>query len=153
MMFIAMFAVTWWICKKRGYPLEKKATGKERGVAFFEGISALIAPFIIVGAIIFGVATPTESAAIAAFYVLFLGIFVYRNLSLKQIIEAASHAAIITSVIMLTVATSKIFAWLAVKENLGEYLINGFFDTDELWVLLLLINLLPILGMIMKFYP
>ena len=39
-------------------------------------------PFIIVGAIIFGVATPTESAAVAAFYVLFLGLLVYRNLSI-----------------------------------------------------------------------
>ena len=56
---------------------------------------------------------------------------------------------------MLTVATSKIFAWLAVKENLGEYLINGLlWITDELWVLLLLINLLLlILGMIMEILP
>ena len=155
LMFIAMFGVTWWICKKRGYPLERRATGPERGVAFFEGISALVAPFIIVGAIIFGVATPTESAAIAAFYVLFLGLFVYRNLSLRQILEAASHAAVITSVIMLTVATSKIFAWLAVKENLGEFLIAGLlWVTDELWVLLLMINaLLLMLGMIMEILP
>lgn len=155
MMFIAMFAVTWWICKKRGYPLETRATGSEKNAAFIEGISALIAPFIIVGAIIFGVATPTESAAVAAFYVLFLGIFVYRNLSPFQILNAASHAAVATSVIMLTVATSKIFAWLAVKENLGIHLTNGLlWLTDELWVLLILINImLLILGMIMEILP
>lgn len=155
LMFIAMFTVTWWICKSRGYPTEVRATGDQRRVAFVEGISALIAPFIIVGAIIFGVATPTESAAVAAFYVLFLGLFVYRNLSPLQILNAASHAAVATSVIMLTVATSKIFAWLAVKENLGVHLTNGLlWITDELWVLLILINImLLILGMIMEILP
>jgi tripartite ATP-independent transporter DctM subunit len=155
MMFIAMFAVTWWVCKRRGYPLEARATGQERASAFVEGITALIAPFIIVGAIIFGVATPTESAAVAAFYVLFLGVFVYRNLSIRAILEAASHAAVATSVIMLTVATSKIFAWLAVKENLGVLLTNGLLSiTDELWLLLLMINaMLLILGMIMEILP
>ena len=154
-MFIAMFGVTWWICRKRNYPLETRATGTERRVAFIEGLSALIAPIIIVGAIIFGIATPTESAAVAAFYVLFLGVFVYRNLSLMQILNAASHAAVSTSVIMLTVATSKIFAWLAVKENLGVHLTNGLlWVTDELWILLLMINvMLLILGMIMEILP
>jgi tripartite ATP-independent transporter DctM subunit len=155
LMFIAMFTITWWICKQRGYPLEQRATGPERRAALIEGSSALVAPIIIVGAIIFGVATPTESAAVAVFYVLFLGLFVYRNLKPMQILDAASKAAIGTSVIMLTVATSKIFAWLAVKENLGVYLTNGLlWLTDDLWVLLLLINaMLLILGMIMEILP
>ena len=155
MMFIAMFGVTWYICRKRGYPLETKATGAERRAALWDGMSALVAPIIIVGAIIFGVATPTESAAVAAVYVLLLGVFVYRNLSFVAILECASKAAVATSVIMLTVATSKIFAWLAVKENLGVHLTDGLlWLTDELWVLLLLINLmLLILGMIMEILP
>ena len=155
LMFVGMFVVTWWICKKRNYPVEQKATTAEKAVSFKEGIPALIAPGIIVGAIIFGVATPTESAAVAAFYVLFLGLFLYRNLSFKQIVEAASHAAIATSVIMLTVATSKIFAWLAVKENLGIILTDAMLAiSSEVWVLLLMINiLLLILGMIMEILP
>jgi len=154
-MFIAMFAITWWICRSRKYPVEERATGKQKVTAFVDGIPALIAPGIIVGAIIFGIATPTESAAIAVFYIIFLGVFVYRNLSLKQIIDCASGAAISTSVIMLTVATSKIFAWLAVKENLGVHLTNGLlWVSDELWVLLLMINImLLILGMIMEILP
>lgn len=155
LMFVAMFTVTWWICRSRQYPTEARATGRERAISFVEGIPALVAPGIIVGAIIMGVATPTESAAIAAFYVLFLGIFVYRNLSLMQVLNAASHAAVATSVIMLTVATSKIFAWLAVKENLGVILTDAMlWVTDELWILLLMINaLLLILGMIMEILP
>lgn len=154
-MFIAMFAVTWWISKKRNYPREVRASGQERWVAFVSGISALIAPGIIVSSIIFGIATPTESAAIAVFYVLFLGLFVYRTLSIRQLIHAAGSAAIATSVIMLTVATSKIFAWLAVKENLGVILTDAMLAiSGELWALLLMINLLLlVLGMIMEILP
>ena len=154
-MFVAMFIMTWWICKKREYPTEIRATGKERVSAFVGGISALIAPGIIVSSIIFGIATPTESAAIAVFYVLFLGFFVYRSLNIKEMIHAAGTTAVATSVIMLTVATSKIFAWLAVKENLGVYLTNAMLAVSkELWALLLMINiLLLILGMIMEILP
>ena len=155
LMFIAMFIITWWICKSRNYPTEERATGSERLSALWGGISALVAPLIIVGAIIFGVATPTESAAVATFYVLFLGFVVYRNLHISQVINCAANAALATSIIMLTVATSKIFAWLAVKENLGVHLTNGMLAiSEEIWALLLMINiLLLILGMIMEILP
>ncbi len=154
-MFVAMFILTWWICKTRGYPVEARVGGRQRLQAFVSGITALIAPGIIVSSIIFGIATPTESSAIAVFYVLFLGFFVYRSLSLGAVVEAAGSAALATAVIMLTVATSKIFAWLAVKENLGVYLTDGMLAiSQEPWVLLLMINiLLLILGMIMEILP
>ncbi len=155
LMFIAMFIITWWICKSRNYPTEARATGAERRSALWGGLSALVAPMIIVGAIIFGIATPTESAAVATFYILFLGFVIYRNLHIRQVIECAAKAAVATSIIMLTVATSKIFAWLAVKENLGVHLTNGMLAiSEEIWALLLMINvLLLILGMIMEILP
>ena len=96
LMFIAMFIITWWICKSRGYPTEVRATTSERLNALAGGVSALIAPIIIVGAIIFGIATPTESAAVAVFYVLFLGFAAYRNLTIRQVINCAASAAIAT---------------------------------------------------------
>jgi tripartite ATP-independent transporter DctM subunit len=154
-MFAAMFALTWWICRSKGYPVEPRATARERLDAAIDGVAALVAPVIIVGSILFGIATPTESAAIAVFYVLFLGLFVYRSVTLRAVLEAANAAAVSTSVIMLTVATSKLFAWLAVKENLGEFLTAGMLAVSHNpFVLLLLINvLLLVLGMIMEILP
>lgn len=154
-MFASMFGLTWWICKSRGYPTEERATPKERVDALISGTFALLAPGIIVGSIIFGIATPTESSAIAVFYVLFLGFFVYHTLTIRAVVDAAGKTAVATSVIMLTVATSKIFAWLAVKENLGVYLTDGMLAiSSEPWALLLMINiLLLILGMIMEILP
>lgn len=154
-MFASMFALTWWICRSRGYPVEPRATARERIEAAIDGVAALVAPAIIVGSILFGIATPTESAAIAVFYVMFLGLVVYRSISLAAVLRAANAAAVSTSVIMLTVATSQVFAWLAVKENLGEYLTDGMLAISQnTFVLLLLINaLLLVLGMIMEIAP
>jgi tripartite ATP-independent transporter DctM subunit len=154
-MFASMFALTWWICRSRGYPVEPRATARERIEAAIDAVAALVAPAIIVGSILFGIATPTESAAIAVFYVMFLGLFVYRSISLAAVLRAANAAAVSTSVIMLTVATSQVFAWLAVKENLGEYLTDGMLAISQnTFVLLLLINaLLLVLGMIMEIAP
>lgn len=154
-MFVAMFAVTWWICRSKRYPVEPRATGGEKREAAINGFAALLAPLIIVGSILFGIATPTESAAIAVFYVLFLGFALYRTLSLRNVFEAACRTAVSTSVIMLTVATSQMFAWIAVKENLGQILADAMLAiSTEVWALLLMINvLLLILGMIMEILP
>jgi len=154
-MFVAMFALTWWICRARGYPVEPKATRDERITAAVDGFAALVAPAIIVGSILFGIATPTESAAIAVFYVLGLGLVLYRTLTLRRILHAACETAVATSVIMLTVATSQMFAWLAVKENLGQLLTDAMLAiSTHPAVLLFLINiLLLVLGMIMEILP
>lgn len=155
LMSTAMFIVTWHICRKRGYPRETRATGPERRVAFKDAILALIAPAVIVGSIVGGIATPTESAAIAVGYTLVLGLFVYRNTSLKAIIEAAATAAAGSALVMLTVAASQIFAWLAVQERLGEFLTQSMLAVStNVYVVLALINVLMlVLGMFMELVP
>ena len=155
LMFIAMFVVTWWLCKRRDYPREPKATRGERAEAMRDGVLALIAPLVIVGSIVAGIATPTESAAIAVGYTLFLGLAVYRNTSVTAIIHAAGSAAISSALVMLTVAASQIFAWLAVQERLGELLTAGMLAlSGNVYVVLALVNLLMlVLGMFMELVP
>jgi tripartite ATP-independent transporter DctM subunit len=154
-MSAAMFGVTWWLCKKRNYPREPRATSKERVDAFKDGVLALIAPLVIVASIVAGIATPTESAAIAVGYTLFLGLVVYRNTSLTAIVHAAGSAAISSALVMLTVASSQIFAWLAVQERLGELLTTGMLTLSKnVYVVLALVNVLMlILGMFMELVP
>ena len=155
MMFVAMFVVTWWICRKNGYPRETRATTPERLHAFRDGILALFAPAVIVGSIVGGIATPTEAAAIAVAYTLFLGLVVYRNTSIKAVLEAAGSAAIASAIVMLTIATSQIFAWLAVQERLGEILTQAMLAiSSNVYVVLLLVNILMlVLGMFMELVP
>lgn len=154
-MFVAMFALTYWISKKNNYPVEEKATIRQQGNAFARGFLPLLAPLFVVGSIVGGIATPTEAAAIAVFYTLILGVIVYRNLSWRDILETAGIAAISSSVIMLTVATSQIFAFLAVREKLGEILTSAMLSvSDNIYVLLLMANILMLfLGMFMEILP
>lgn len=155
LMTIFMFGVTWWLCRKRDYPREARVSGKERIGALRDGVLALIAPAIIVGSIVGGIATPTESAAIAVGYTLFLGIFVYRNTPLKAVVEAAGSAAAGSALVMLTVAASQIFAWLAVQERLGEILTTSMLAvSDNLYAMLFMVNVLMlVLGMFMEVVP
>jgi tripartite ATP-independent transporter DctM subunit len=155
LMFVFMFAVTWWICRARDYPREPRATGPERVTALKDGFLPLLAPVIIVGSIVGGIATATEAAAIAVLYTVVLGVLVYRNTSMADIFHAAGRTAIASSVVMLTIATSQIFAWLAVQERLGEYLTAGMLGlSSNVYVLLALANLLMlVLGMFMEIVP
>ncbi|MBM3505545.1 MAG: TRAP transporter large permease [Alphaproteobacteria bacterium] len=154
-MFIAMFAITWWLCRKHDYPVEPRATPRERVKASFDGFLALLAPVFVVGSIIFGIATPTEAAALAVLYTLILGLLVYRNTSLSAIVHAAGSAALATGVVMLTVATSQIFAFLAVQEKLGEILTRMLLSiSNNIYVILAMVNVLMlILGMFMEILP
>ncbi|MFM9882319.1 MAG: TRAP transporter large permease [Burkholderiales bacterium] len=155
LMFVFMFAVTWWICRAKDYPREPRATGPERALALRDGLLPLLAPVIIVGSIVGGIATATEAAAIAVLYTVVLGVIVYRNTSMADIFEAAGRTALASSVVMLTIATSQIFAWLAVQERLGEYLTAGMLGfSGNVYVLLALANVLMlILGMFMEIVP
>jgi tripartite ATP-independent transporter DctM subunit len=154
-MFVAMFLATWWICRVRGFPVEVRATRADRKAAAIDGALALFAPVIIVGSIVGGVATATEGAAVAVAYTLVLGLFVYRTLTLKAIVEAAGTTAIASGVIMLTVATSQIFAWLAVQARMGEILTSWMLSiSDNVWVLLGLANIIMlVLGTFMELLP
>ena len=155
MMSTAMFIVTWHVCRKRNYPREQRASAPERWSALRDAVLALIAPAVIVGSIVAGIATPTESAAIAVGYTLILGVFVYRNTSWKAVLEAAARAAIASAIVMITVAASQIFAWLTVQERLGEFLTKGMLGiSTNVYVVLFLINVLMlVLGMFMELVP
>ncbi len=154
-MFVSMFVLTWWICRKRSYPVEEKMTVRQQGNAFLGGSLALLAPIFVVGSIVGGIATPTEAATVAVFYTLFLGVVVYRTTKWRDIVEAAGRSAVSSSVIMLTVATSQVFAMLAVQEKLGVILTNAMLQVSEnVYVLLLMANVLMLfLGMFMEILP
>lgn len=69
--------------------------------AAWQGRWAIIAPFIILGGIYGGIFTPTEAAAVAVFYALFVGTFIYRQLTIKGILEALRFTAMITGILIL----------------------------------------------------
>ncbi|MHB0895995.1 MAG: TRAP transporter large permease [Spirochaetales bacterium] len=102
------------VAKKKNFRgTTQRGTPKELGKAFLESIWALFAPVIILGSIYAGIATPTESAIIGVFYALFVGLFVYRTITLDVIISALSDTVVGSAVVMFVVAMAGIFSWAA----------------------------------------
>ena len=80
----------------------------------------LFMPFFVVGSVILGVATPTESAALGVFYALIIGLFLIKSLNLKRIVKALKSAVLTSSKIMIIIAFSKIFIWVLAFERVPD---------------------------------
>jgi tripartite ATP-independent transporter DctM subunit len=120
-------------------------------VAFKDSLSALVMPVIILGGIMGGFVTPTEGAAIAVFYALLLGVFVFRNVGFRDIVEMLVRTARITGVVFLIIAAASILSWWMTYMKLPQ-LITGLFlglTSDPSMIILMVLVLLLILGMFM----
>lgn len=155
LMSLSMFAITWWIARGRGYPVEPRADWGERRAAILAAILPLAAPLVVVRAMASGVATPTEAAAILVGYVVLLGLVVFRTLSLRSLVDCAARAALVTSIIMLTVGMAQMFSALSVLERFGELVTSAMLAiSGNVNVLLLLFNVLLLaLGTFMEPLP
>ena len=144
------------ISVRRNYPRrEKRAKMKEILVAGKDAFLALIIPVIILGSILSGVATVTESAAVAVAYAFIIGKFVFRTLKFKDLIEAALYTAKLTGVIFLLLATAHAFGWYITRLGVPaavSQLIIGL--TENKIIILALINVfLLVVGMVMDILP
>lgn len=147
----ALIVPAYIISVMRGYGGEKAGTFKEIIVATKDAAWGLLAPVIILGGIYGGIFTPTEAAAVGVFYGLFVGVFVYRTLKFKDIVELLVETGIASAVVMLVVSFAGIFGWamttLGVVEKISQIALA---ITDNGIVLLLIINfLLLIAGMLL----
>ena len=91
-----------------------------------EGFFALVMPLIIIGSIVFGVATASESAGVAVLYALLLGFFVFRELKLRDLPELLRKTAASSASVMIIIGFSMIFGWIMAIEKVPN-LIAGFF--------------------------
>jgi C4-dicarboxylate transporter DctM subunit len=110
---------------------------------------------IILGAILSGFATPTEASVLAVAYAFVLGVFIYREIKAKDLVEIFSSVAVTSAAVMVTVAAAQLFGWITTAEGLGKIL-GGVLTqfTREPWVFLLIVNVvLLILGTVMEPIP
>lgn len=79
--------------------------------AFKDAIWGLMAPVVILGGMRIGAFTPTEAAVMAVFYGLFVGFFIYRSMTLRDLYEMLVEAGEISAVILIIIALASVFAW------------------------------------------
>jgi tripartite ATP-independent transporter DctM subunit len=97
---------------------------KELWAAFRMGFFPLMTPVIIVGGIYTGVFTPTEAAAVAAFYAMFLGLFVYREYGWRHLLAEIRGTMVDTAVIMLIIAFTSSFGVVMIRGQIPSELAN-----------------------------
>jgi tripartite ATP-independent transporter DctM subunit len=86
---------------------------------------ALVTPLIIVGGIWSGTFTATESGAIASVYALFLGMFIYRDVSLSDLLEVIRNTVEFTAIILFIISIAGLYGWLLVRLQIPMHLAEG----------------------------
>ncbi len=134
------------ISRKRGY--RGKSGTMPVGRAFREAFWGVLTPAVILGGIYGGIFTPTEAAAVAVFYGLFVGIFIYRTInSVKMLFEIFSASMQATAVVMIVVTCAGLYSWVASTVGLverGSTLLLSV--SDNPWIVLLMINIILLLA-------
>ena len=127
--------------KRHGYAVSTRQTWSERLTATWQAAPALVLPVIILGGILTGVFTPTESAAVAVLYALVLAGLYYRTLSLKMLYSALVDTAVVTSGIMIIVGVASMVAFAITFEQVPAKVAQAMLSlTQDKTLLLLIIN-------------
>ena len=138
------------LAKKQGFVPVEKASWAERGKAFKDAILAILMPVIILGGIYSGFFTPTEAAVVSVFYGLVVGVFVYREIKLKDLKKIFYESVLTMATVLLIMSASTIFGWILAKQQIPQALAKAFLGiSDSKYVFLLLINvMLLVVGMV-----
>lgn len=149
----AMMVVIYFIARARHMNVKRKrATFAEMGGALLDSLPALLLPAIILGGIWGGVFSPTEAAAVAVVYSVFLGLAVHRELKVPDLGPIFVNAAKTTASIMAIVAAAGLYGWLISTEQIPQLVRNFLLGvSDSAIVILLIINfILLVMGMFME---
>ena len=140
------------IRKKMNFPRDtRKYTKKEIMTIVSDGLVVMMLPVIIIGGILLGLVTPTEAAALAVAYALFLGFVYYRNMTFKDLTECLWNACKTVGNLMLIVAFANAFSWVAAIEKVPDAIAAILMNiSSNPYVLLMIVNVFYIfVGMIM----
>lgn len=142
---LLMMVAGYFIAVKRGYPSGEKRNRKEMWTSLKSAGWSLLMPIIILGGIISGIVTPTEAGVIAVVYGLIIGMFIHKDISLKDIPEMLVNTAKGTAQIMVIIAGAAAFGWLISREVNPSEFIGAFTGLTESRTILLIALLLFIL--------
>lgn len=155
MMFTGFILVVMYLGRKHSFPATPPMAMAERGRAVWNALPAALIPIVIVGTILGGIATPTEAAAIAAAAAAFIGLFIYREMTWRQILPAFVSAGKGSAVVLFLIAAAQVFSWVITFENLPAMVAAWMqsLTTSPVVFLLMLNVLLLLLGMVVDPIP
>ncbi|MDR1826817.1 MAG: TRAP transporter large permease [Methylobacteriaceae bacterium] len=152
LMGLSLMLMVSFYARKRNYPRMPRPTLKTVWVAFREAFWALMAPIILFTGIFTGIFTPTEAAVVAAAYSLFLGLFVYREFTFREIPRVIMATCDTTGVVLAMVMTASIFGWMLSVAQVPQAMSHALLAVaDSKFLVLIIINVfLLFVGMFME---
>jgi len=122
---LSQMLLTYILARKRDYPKHyKEFSSQKMARSAKDAFWALLTPVIIVGGIVGGIVTPTEASAIAVFYSMIVGVFIYKSLSFKSIMNEFMNTAKFSAIILFSIGTAAIYGWVFAYFHIPTYIVN-----------------------------
>ncbi len=149
---LAMMVTTYIIAVRRDFPRQEWQGFRELARSFLGAFWALFMTALIIGGLLTGVMTPTETAVVASVYAFIVGAFVYRELPLRMVPTVLVNSAVSAAAILVLVGFANVFGWILVSERIPQTITAAVLSvTDNKYLVILLINIcLLFVGMFME---
>lgn len=121
-----LMVIVLWYAKRENWPkLDRKIGLNELGRSFVRAVPALMLPIIILGGIYSGLLTPTEASGVSVVWALIAGMFIYRELRIKDLPEILLDSAKSASMVLFIIGTSTAFSWLFTFSGLSKKMVDA----------------------------
>ncbi len=140
---VLMFALTIGISARRKYPVEAAGlTLKEAARRIVSALPAVLMPVFVVGAVVLGVTTATESAGVGVLYALIVGVFLYRGLKLRAIPRLLIQSVRMSAAVMIIIGFSQLYVWILAIEKVPQMVTSFISGLDlPVFAILLIVDL------------
>lgn len=137
----------WLVRKDKNILVRQRATWREKISVLKDAFWGLLSPLIILGGIYSGVFTPTEAAGISVVYTLFVGLFIYKELKLRDLWRVAVDSAKATAMIMFIIAFANVFAWYLSASHLAGDIASSLISfSSNKYILLFCMNIVYLIA-------
>lgn len=143
LMGLAMMVTAYLIAVRRGFPRQPWQGLRELARSFFSAFWAIAMTALIIGGLLSGLATPTETAIVASLYAFVVGAFIYRDLPIRAVPRIVIDSAVSSAAILVLIGFANVFGWILVSERIPQAIATAVLSiTDNKYLVILLINIL-----------
>ncbi len=151
----AMCLIVYITAKRRNYPISPRVTWKERGRAFWRAVPALLSPIILLSGILLGIFSATEASVVCCLYSLFLGIFIYKELSPKGLynvfLDTLKSSGMVMALVTFSMLLATILNYNQIPQAVAAWAVTHI--TSKVGIILACMVLIIIAGMVIDVTP
>lgn len=154
-MAAAMCLIVYITAKRRNYPISPRVTWKERGRAFWRAVPALLSPIILLSGILLGIFSATEASVVCCLYSLFLGIFIYKELSPRGLynvfLDTLKSSGMVMALVTFSMLLATILNYNQIPQAVAAWAVTHI--TSKVGIILACMVLIIIAGMVIDVTP